>query len=167
MLGSSLYGAQVGAHFGLPYAFAWFFTEGQGGPEAIQIYRERYQPSERFPEPCPAICVWALAAETEEEAQYHFTSRARWQIFRDRGRYTPLESAETAMNAAYSESEAARMEQLRQSATVGTPEKVAEQIRALAGRLDLKEVAVVTWAHDEEVRRRSYELLAKEFGMTG
>ena len=77
MLGSSLYGAQVAAHFGLPYSFAWFFTEGQGGPEAIQIYRDRYQPSERFPEPCPGICVWALAAETEEEAHYHFASRAR------------------------------------------------------------------------------------------
>ncbi|WP_420403502.1 LLM class flavin-dependent oxidoreductase [Nisaea sp.] len=167
MLGSSLYGAQVGAHFGLPYSFAWFFTEGQGGPEAIRIYRERYQPSERFPEPCPGICVWALAAETEEEAQYHFSSRARWQLYRDRGRYTPLESPETAMNAGYSESETARMEQLRQSAMVGTPAQVAEKIRALATRLELEEVAVVTWAHDEAARRRSYALLAQEFGMAG
>lgn len=167
MLGSSLYGAQVAAHFGLPYSFAWFFTEGQGGPEAIQIYRDRYQPSERFPEPCPGICVWALAAETEEEAHYHFASRARWQLYRDRGRYTALESAETAVNAAYSESEIARMEQLRQVAMVGTPDIVAERIRALATRLDIEEIAVVTWAHDEGVRRRSYELLAKEFGMAG
>ncbi len=71
------------------------------------------------------------------------------------------------MGAAYSESETARMEQLRQTAMVGTPDIVAERIRALATRLDIEEIAVVTWAHDEGVRRRSYELLAKEFGMAG
>lgn len=166
MLGSSLYGAQVAAHFGLPYSFAWFFTQGQGGPEAIQIYRERYQPSARFPEPRPGICVWALAAETEEEAHYHFASRARWQLYRDRGRYTALESAETANNAAYSEDETARMDAQRRTAMVGTPERVAERIRDLAKRLNIEEIAVVTWAHDEGARRRSYELLAAEFGMT-
>lgn len=165
MLGSSLYGAQVAAHFGLPYAFAWFFTDGQGGPEAIQIYRERYQPSDRHPAPNPAICAWALAAETDEEAQHHFSSRARWQLYRDRGRYTPLESPEKAAGAAYSESEIAHMDALRARAMVGTGPEVAEKIRALAGRLGVEEVAVVTWAYDEEVRRKSYELLAAEFEM--
>src|SRR6185503_8138953 len=47
MLGSSDYGAQVAAHFGLPYAFAWFFTDGKGGPEALRLYRELYRPSEQ------------------------------------------------------------------------------------------------------------------------
>ena len=70
MLGSSDYGAQVAAHFGLPYAFAWFFTDGKGGPEALDLYRELYKPSARHPEPHTALCVWALAAETEEEAQF-------------------------------------------------------------------------------------------------
>lgn len=167
MLGSSLFGAQLAAHLGLPYSFAWFFAEGQGGVEAIQIYRDRYRPSPEHPAPNPGICVWALAAETEEEAQYHFASRARWQIYRDRGRYTALESAETAANAAYSESEAQRMEDLKRTAMVGTPDYVATRIRDLATRLGVEEVAVVTWAHDEGVRRRSYKLLADEFGMSG
>ncbi|UUX51606.1 LLM class flavin-dependent oxidoreductase [Nisaea acidiphila] len=166
MLGSSLYGAQVAAHFGLPYSFAWFFTDGQGGPEAIQIYRDRYQPSERFPEPNAGICVWALAAETEEEAQHHYSSRARWQLYRDRGRFTPLESPERAEGASYSETEIVRMDELRAKAMVGTGAQVAEKIRALAERLRIEEVAVVTWAYDEEARRRSYELIASEFGMT-
>jgi luciferase family oxidoreductase group 1 len=85
ILGSSDYGAQVAAHFGLPYAFAWFFTDGQGGAEAIRIYRELYQPSERHPTPRPALCVWALAAETTEDAQHQFMSRARFRLLRDRG----------------------------------------------------------------------------------
>ena len=50
MLGSSNYGAQVAAHFGLPYCFAWFFTDGQGAEEALRMYREGYSPSERHPE---------------------------------------------------------------------------------------------------------------------
>ncbi|MGY8960253.1 MAG: MsnO8 family LLM class oxidoreductase, partial [Alphaproteobacteria bacterium] len=51
MLGSSNFGAQVGAHFGMPYSFAWFFTDGRGGAEALNLYRDTYQPSERHPEP--------------------------------------------------------------------------------------------------------------------
>ena len=67
MLGSSNYGAQVAAHFGLPYCFAWFFTDGQGAAEALRMYREGYQPSERHPEAIGGLCVWALAADSEEE----------------------------------------------------------------------------------------------------
>src|SRR3546814_3575408 len=69
MLGSSSYGAQVAAHFGLPYSFAWFFTNGRGGQEALDLYRIHYRPSVRHPGSVAGICVWALAAGTEEEAQ--------------------------------------------------------------------------------------------------
>ncbi len=51
ILGSSDYGAQLAAHFGLPYAFAYFFSDGQGVERALQLYRENYRPSERHPEP--------------------------------------------------------------------------------------------------------------------
>ena len=85
ILGSSNYGAQVAAHFGLPYCFAWFFSDGSGAEEALEIYRETYQPSEFHEEPCVGLCVWALASETDEEAQFHYSSRAKWRIYRDRG----------------------------------------------------------------------------------
>src|SRR5690349_15024146 len=68
ILGSSDYGAQLAAHFGLPYAFAYFFTDGQGAAEALSIYRQLYRPSERHPRPQCTVCVWALAADTHEEA---------------------------------------------------------------------------------------------------
>ena len=51
VLGSSDYGAQVAAHFGLPYAFAWFFTDGAGGDMAMKLYFDNYKPSARPPEP--------------------------------------------------------------------------------------------------------------------
>lgn len=165
ILGSSDFGARVAAHFGLPYCFAWFFTDGRGAAEALEIYRATYQPSERHPDPHGGLCVWALAADTEEEAQHHFTSRAKWRLFRDRGIFLPLEPPEQAAAHPFTESEAARIAEMRREAFVGTPAHVAERIRDLASRLDVPEIAVVTWTYDEDVRRRSYALLADEFGL--
>lgn len=166
MLGSSDYGAQVAAHFGLPYAFAWFFTDGKGGAEAMKLYRELYQPSARHPTPHAALCVWALAAETDEEAQFHFSSRAHVRLLRDRGIFAPLEPAAVAAAHDYTETEAARIAEFRRTAFVGTAAKVMGQIRSLAESLDMQEMAIVTWAHDEQIRRNSYRLLAREAGLS-
>ena len=166
MLGSSDFGAQLAAHFGLPYSFAWFFTDGQGGRQAIDLYRQGYRPSARHPAPHPGICVWALAADSHDEAQYHFTARAKWKLFRDRGIFLPLETPEAAAAHPYTEAEAARIAQLRRDSFVGTGPEVAGRIRDLAKALDLAEVAIVTWTHDEAARRRSYEILAAEFGLS-
>src|SRR5690348_10034501 len=75
MLGSSDYGPQVAAYFGIPFCFAHFITDGRGVEQAMAIYREGYRPSERHPKPYAALCVWALAADTEEEAARLFTDR--------------------------------------------------------------------------------------------
>jgi luciferase family oxidoreductase group 1 len=166
MLGSSDYGAQVAAHFGLPYAFAWFFTDGKGGPEALRLYRELYRPSEQHPKPHSALCVWALAAETEEAAQFHFSSRVHVRILRDKGIFAPLEPSAEAAAHTYSDVEAARVAEMRKSSFVGTGAQVAERINELAQRLDVQEMVVVTWAHDEAVRRNSYRLLAEAMGMS-
>jgi luciferase family oxidoreductase group 1 len=164
MLGSSDYGAQVAAHFGLPYAFAWFFADGASGAQAIEIYRKLYQPSALRPVPHTALCVWALAAESEEEAVHHFSSRARFRLLRDRGIFAPLETPEAALAYPYTDAEKARMADYRNNAFVGTGAKVAERIHELAERLDIQEMAVVTWATDEQVRRTSYRLLAETMG---
>jgi luciferase family oxidoreductase group 1 len=161
MLGSSDYGAQVAAHFGLPYAFAWFFTEGAGGQQALDLYRRLYKPSPRHPEPHAALCVWALAADTEEEAQHHFTPRARFRLLRDRGIFAPLESPEAAAAHDYTPMEAARIAELRRDAFVGSGRQVADRIADLARRMDVREMAVVTWAYDEAARHKSYRLLAE------
>jgi luciferase family oxidoreductase group 1 len=161
MLGSSDYGAQVAAHFGLPYAFAWFFTEGAGAEQALDLYRRLYKPSPRHPKPHAGLCVWALAADTEEEAQRHFTSRARFRLLRDRGIFSPLESPEAAAAYAYTPMEQARIAELRRDAFVGSGPQVAGRIRDLAQRMDVQEMAVVTWAYDESARHTSYRLLAQ------
>jgi luciferase family oxidoreductase group 1 len=166
ILGSSDYGAQVAAHFGLPYCFAWFFTDGRGGAEAINIYRETYKPSARHPEPHPALCVWALAADTDQEAQFHFTSRAVSRLFRSRGEHGALMPPYVAATQALTEAEQARLAKMREDTFVGTGPDVAARIKALAEEIGVAEMAVVTWAYDEQVRWRSYELLAEAWGMT-
>jgi luciferase family oxidoreductase group 1 len=165
MLGSSDYGAQVAAYFGLPYCFAHFFTDGRGAEQAMALYHQNYKPSQRFPQPHGGLCVWALTAKTEEEAEHHFSSRELWRILRDRGELRPFPSPEEAKAYPYTDADRARIAQMRNHAFVGTPGKVAAALRALAERLDAKELAVVTWAHDPEARRRSYALLAQEFGL--
>jgi luciferase family oxidoreductase group 1 len=165
ILGSSDYGAQVAAHFGLPYAFAWFFSDGAGGEQALDIYRKLYKPSARHPEPHTGLCVWALAAETEEEAEFHFASRARFRLLRDRGIFSALEPPATAAAYPYSDGERARMATYRANAFVGRPGDVLQRIQELAKRLDVQEMAVVTWAYDEAVRHTSYRLIAEAAGI--
>ena len=162
MLGSSDYGAQLAAHLGLPYAFAYFITEGQGVEQAMELFRATYRSSERYPTPHAAICVWALAADTEEEAWRLFQSRARWRMDRNLGRLTALYPPEEAVRD-YTASEQLALETLRAHALVGTGPQVADKLRRLAQRLDIEELVVITWTHDPQAQRRSYELLAQEF----
>jgi luciferase family oxidoreductase group 1 len=148
ILGSSDYGAQVAAHFGLPYCFAHFITDGHGAAETLDLYRRTFQPSTRHPVPWAAVCVWALAADTSEEADRQFASRALWRLGRDRGSYDPLPSPEEAQAYPYSDSERARIERLKNTAITGTAASVAGRLRALAGTLGIEEVAILTATHD-------------------
>ena len=167
ILGSSDYGAQLAAHFGLPYAFAYFFTDGQGAEEAIDLYRSLYKPSERHPLPQPTICVWALAADTHETAQHHALCRERWRLDRQRGQLGPLQRPDDIAARGYSADELPAVEATRRKALVGSAEMVATQLRALASRFGLNEIVINTWAHEPEVRRHSYALLAREFNLNG
>jgi luciferase family oxidoreductase group 1 len=162
ILGSSDYGAQVAAFFGLPFCFAHFITDGRGVDQALAIYREGYRPSALHPAPHAALCVWAMAAATQAEAAYLFRSREMWRLNRDRGVFTALISPEEAAGHYYSETEVARIERLRSRAFYGTPDVVAGKLRALAAEHDVDEIAILTTLHDKQARRQSYQLLASE-----
>ena len=164
VLGSSDYGAQVAAHFGLPYAFAWFFADGAMGEQALKVYRELYKPSPLHPAPHTALCVWALAADTEAEAQRLAATREHSRILRDVGIRDALVTPETAAAYPYSDAQRASIESMRRKAFVGSAEQVKARLTELANRLGLDELVVVTWTHDPAPRHRSYELLAEAFG---
>jgi luciferase family oxidoreductase group 1 len=164
MLGSSDYGAQLAAHLGLPYAFAYFITDGQGVDTALNLYRANYRPSERHPRPRATVCVWALAADTEDEAWRLFQSRARWKMDRNTGLIGALLPPDQAVRD-YNASEQVALAELRAGALVGSAPQVADKLRKLAERLQLDEVVIITWTHDPAAQARSYELLAKEFAL--
>jgi luciferase family oxidoreductase group 1 len=165
ILGSSGYGAQMAAHFGLPYAYAYFFTEGTGVEEALSLYRRNYRPTERYPLPQATICVWALAADTDNEARRLLKTREYWRAGFDKGLRLPLESPEQADAYPYSDAERAMIDKLRAKALVGNAGQVADKLNALAQQLGLDEIVINTWTFDAAARRHSYELLAEAFGL--
>ena len=167
ILGSSDYGAQVAAFFGLPYCFAHFITDGQGAAQALDLYRQQYRPSARQPVPHAAIAVWALAADTAAEADRQFTSRAVWRLGRDRGIYQALPSPDEASSYPATEAEQARMDRSRRTALFGTGEQVIARLETLAADLGIEEVAVLTTVHDAAARRQSYALLAEAAVLQG
>lgn len=163
VLGTSDYGAQVAAHFGLPYCFAHFITDGAGAEHAIALYRSHYRPSERFPKPIASVCVWAITADSDEEAQFQFTSRAYARLLRDRGQRHPIDRPDAPPPYEFSKLDEIAMADLRRNHIVGDPARVGGLLRDIAKDLDIEEVVVLTWAHGVDARRRSYELLAQEF----
>jgi luciferase family oxidoreductase group 1 len=167
VLGSSDYGAQLAAHFGLPYAFAYFFTDGQGVEQALALYRQLYRPSARHPTPQATICVWALAADDDDEARHLALSRDRWRLDRARGRLGPLRHPDEIAAAGFDAAETAQLAPMRARAFVGSALTVATRLRALADALALDELVVNTWACEPAVRRHSYALLAREFALDG
>ena len=162
ILGSSNYGAQLAAHFGLPYAYAYFFNDGDGVEEALALYRRHYRPSERHPAPLATICVWALAADTEAEALRLLASRELWRLGRDRGLRGPIVSPEEAAAYPYTDADRAFLARLRARALVGTAAHVAAQLQALATSLQLDELVINTWTFAAPARLHSYELLARQ-----
>jgi luciferase family oxidoreductase group 1 len=168
VLGSSDYGAQLAAAFGLPYAFAYFFTDGDGAERALSLYRRLYQPSERHPTPQATVCVWALVADTEADACHHALSRERWRVDRQRGRLGPLQPPDRIAQQGFTEEDMAIVAPMRAKAFVGTASQVRDDLSRLAAALGgMDELVVNTWAHDPQVRRHSYALLANAFDLRG
>lgn len=167
ILGSSDYGAQLAAHFGLPYAFAYFFTDGHGVEQALDLYRRNYKPSERYPKPQATICVWALAADTGDDARHLATSREHSRILRDVGIREALAPPDEAAAYPYTDAQRAKLDSMRRKAFVGTAGQVRTKLTALAESLGLDELVVVTWTHEPAPRHHSYALLADAFGLKG
>lgn len=167
ILGSSDYGARLAAHFGLPYAYAYFFSDGRGTEEALAVYRREFRPSATCPAPQATVCIWALAADSDEEAQFLLGSRAHWRVGFQKGlREALLPPAEVAAMT-YAPDDQAVIDALRRKAFAGTAAHVAERLHDEAARLGLDELVIVTWTYDPAARMRSTTLLAQAFGLAG
>ena len=160
ILGSSLYGAQVAAHFGLPYAFASHFAP-DALMQALQVYRERFRPSAQLDRPYAMVGVNVVAADSDAEARRLFTSpqQSFTNIFRGtRGKLSPpIDDIETY----WSLSEKAQAMGMLACSFVGAPGTVRQELGEFLQETQADEIMVAGAIHDHRARLRSYELLAE------
>lgn len=177
LLGSSMWSAVTAAQEGLPYAFAHFFSPIQTR-QAIEYYRANFEPSPDRPAPEATLAVGVICADTDAEAQHlHASVRLLQRRIRMDDRrpvaapedaLRELTAAPTAPNpllAFTAGSFDAPEDNEWPRYFVGTPDRVAPQLRSLAEQLHIDEIIVNTITHSHGARRRSYTLLAEAMGL--
>jgi len=164
LLGSSPQSAVWAAELGLPYAFADFINPK--GAEIAQLYAREFRDGVRLDAPQQAVAVWALAADSEEEATRLASSSQMAFTMLRRGRLIEVPPPDAAVRFLASLDEADARKARGRRSILGTPEQVLEGIEAVAAEYGAQEVIVVTITHDHEARRRSYELIADAFGLS-
>jgi len=162
ILGSSLFGAQVAAVLGLPYAFASHFAP-QALDDALAIYRERFQPSEVLSEPY-AICGYnVFAADTEEEAHLLASSMQQSFVRLRTGQPGKLPPPVEGYRESLPQQAAAMLDGVLKATAIGTPAQVREQMQAFVDRTKADELIIAGSIYDHEKRKRSLTLAAEAF----
>jgi luciferase family oxidoreductase group 1 len=164
ILGSSLFGAQLAAMLGLPYAFALHFAPAQM-MDAIAIYRERFQPSEQLAKPHVMLGVNVFAAETDAQARLLMSSRQQAFVALRRGEPGPLPPPVEGYEERISPSEKMMLDQLSPGTVFGSPDSVREGLAAFIARTGADELMVTAQIFDHAARVRSYEIAAEVHGL--
>lgn len=160
MLGSSTYGAQLAAILGLPYAFASHFAPAEM-EHAIEIYRSRFQPSQRLDKPHFMLGLNVFAADTDAEAQLLFSSLQQAFVNLRTGRPGKLPPPVENYTATLDPMATAMLDQALSCSIVGTPETVRRGLEAFVARHGPDELMVTAQIFDHEARKRSFEILAE------
>ena len=165
LLGSSPHSASLAAALGVSFCFAHFITPAYGA-QVVARYRRQFRPSGPSSEPRASVAVSVLAADTDAEAERLATSLHLWRLKRDeeRGPVPSVEEAQAAASA-LSPVERARLAQDRGRVVAGGPDRVRDELTALAGSFGVDELVVVTVCHDATARLRSYQLLSETFAL--
>jgi luciferase family oxidoreductase group 1 len=160
ILGSSLFGAQLAAMLGLPYAFASHFAPAQM-TQAIAVYRERFEPSEQLQAPYVMLGFNVCAAETDHEAHYLRSSSLQSFISLRRGTPgqlpPPIKDFEESMTA----HDRALLAQISSCSAVGSLETVTDGLAKFIERTGADELMLVSSIFDHQKRLRSFEMAAE------
>ena len=159
ILGSSLFGAQLAAQLGLPYAFASHFAPAML-QEAVDTYRANFKPSEHLEQPYVMVGVSAMLADTDERARYLYTTQQQHFLGVVRGNLSFAPPVED-MDAIWTDAEKMHIERMTAEAIVGSPATAQARIEDLVARTGAEELIVMTEAWEHEDRLRSYELLSQ------
>jgi luciferase family oxidoreductase group 1 len=159
ILGSSLFGAQLAAALGLPYAFASHFAPAALFP-ALELYRAQFRPSERLARPYVMLGVNVFAAETGETAARLFTSLQQAFVNLRRGHPAPLPPPDDTLEERLTPTDRAGMTEMLACSVVGAPDAVRRGLEAFVARTGADELMLTSQIYDPAARVRSYELTA-------
>ena len=157
ILGSSLFGAELAASLGLPYAFASHFAPAQLG-EALALYRARFQPSAQLQAPYVMLGLNVIAAETDHEAELLMTSLQQAFVNLRRGQPAPLPPPDPDFPAQMAASDRALLDRALSCSVVGSPQRVERALEAFVARTGADEIMVTCQVFDHAARVRSFEL---------
>ena len=160
ILGSSLYGAQLAAALGLPYAFASHFAPAQM-MQAIALYRSSFKPSAQLAQPYVMLGFNVFAADTDEEAQFRATSMQQAFVNLRSGRPSRLPPPVDGYLSRIGAQERALLDQVLSCAAIGSPETVASQLQAFIARTGADELMITSQIFDHSARLRSYQIAAE------
>ena len=161
ILGSSLFGAELAAELGLPYAFASHFAPA-AMTEAVALYRSRFKPSERLERPYVMLGVNVFAADSDAEARRLYTSLQQAFINLRRGRPGPLPPPDPRLEDRLAPGDRHLIAQMLSCTVVGAPETVRRGLSAFAERTGADELMLTSQIHDHAARLHSFEIVASE-----
>jgi luciferase family oxidoreductase group 1 len=159
ILGSSLFGAQLAAQLGLPYAFASHFAPAQM-MDAIRVYRETFRPSAQLARPYVMLGFNAFAADTDEEAELLATSLMQAFVRLRTGMPGKLPPPLPGYRDSLPWAQRAMIEEVLSCSAIGGPETVRRQTEAFVARTGADELMITAQIHDHQARLRSFEIVA-------
>jgi luciferase family oxidoreductase group 1 len=159
ILGSSLFGAQLAAALGLPYAFASHFAP-QMMMQAIELYRSTFRPSVQLDKPYVMLGFNVFAADTDEEAQFRATSMQQAFVNLRSGRPSRLQPPSKGYLEQLGAQERAMLDQVLSCSAIGSPATVAAQLKAFIERTGADELMITSQIFEHAARLRSYEITA-------
>ncbi|WP_239805169.1 LLM class flavin-dependent oxidoreductase [Croceicoccus hydrothermalis] len=163
MLGSSLFGAQLAAILGLPYAFAAHFAPA-ALDEALATYRERFEPSETLDRPRVMVAVNAYAADTREDAFYHASSMDQSFVALRTGNPGRLPKPVRGYRDDLPAQAQTMLQATRSVSAIGTPDDVRQSLQSIIQRTGADELMLSGSTYDPLARHRSLDIIA---GMAG
>jgi len=160
ILGSSLFGAQVAAALGLPFAFASHFAPAQM-QQALQIYRDAFRPSQQLDKPYAMLGFNVIAADTDAEAQLLATSVQQAFVNLRSGRPGRLPPPVAGYRDSLTLQEQAILTNVLSCSAIGSPDTVRRTLKDFIARTNADELIVTSGIFEHAARLRSYEILAQ------
>ncbi|WP_102348511.1 LLM class flavin-dependent oxidoreductase [Bacillus sp. Marseille-P3661] len=158
ILGSSTDSAYLAAKLGLPYVFASHFAPAHM-EEAINIYRQRFQPSEYLDAPYMIVCLNVIAAENDDVAKIELTTMHQFFLNVVRGSQSPLKPPVENMDLIWNTREKQIATSMSSVTLLGSKDSIRNQLTRFQERYNADEIMAVTYIYDPEKQKRSYEIL--------